>query len=62
MIKNTNGVGDGEAGHTDTKTRPLQCQLRSILFNLDLKLEKLGDSTTDNGKEFQQSMCLLRKS
>ena len=60
MIKNTNGVGDGEeAGHIDTKTRPLQCRLRSNLFYLDLKLEKLGDSTTRDGKEYQQSICLL---
>ena len=59
MIKNTNGVGDGEEGHADTKTRPLQCRLRSILFNLNLKLEKLGASTTYDGKEFQQSICLL---
>ena len=57
--KITNGVGDGEEGHIDTKTRPLQCRLRSTFFNLDLKLEKLGDSTTDDGKEFQQSICLL---
>ena len=57
MIKN--GVGDGEEGHIDTKTRPLQCRLRSTFFNLDLKLEKLGDSTRSDGKEFQQSICLL---
>ena len=57
--KNTNGVGDGEEGHIDTETRPLQCRLRSTFFNLDLKLEKLGDSTTNDGNEFQQSICLL---
>ena len=48
MIKKTNGVGDDEEGHIDTKTRSLQCRLRSILFNLDLKLEKLGDSTKND--------------
>ena len=52
MIKNTNGVGDGEDGHIDAKTKTaLQCRLRSILFNLDLKLEKLGDSTINDGKD-----------
>ena len=54
MIKNTNGVGDGEEGHIDTKTRPLQCRLRSILFKLNLKLEKFGDSSINDGKEFQK--------
>ena len=52
-------MGDGEEGHIDTKTRPVQCRLRSTFFNLDLKLEKLGDSTTKDGKEFQQLICLL---
>ena len=44
-ISKDNGVGDGEDGHVDTKTRPLQCRLESTLFNLDLKIDKLGDST-----------------
>ena len=59
MIKNTNGVEDGEEGHIDAKTRAMQCRLRLILFILDLKLEKIVDSTTNDGKEFQQSIGLL---
>ena len=59
MIKNAN-VRDGEEGHIDTKTLPMEYRLRSILFNLDLKVKKLGGSTTNDGKEFQQSINLLR--
>ena len=33
----------------DTKPRPLQCRLRPILLSFDLKLEQLGDSTTNDG-------------